>query len=183
MKQLTEEDLKTLDINVLRFYHREAKDRLAGYILVGRTITERCYVLFGIYYAIASAAIGYVLSNLERQDDLPMTYGCLALFVFDFIALCKVGLTMKPHKEHMLGREIAELRIEEYVNFFQYSKKSDQEKIAISDELVMIERSIESQGAYNEKRLSQITFSLVFLASGSFLAAACFLATYLLVSI
>ncbi len=104
MERLNDEQLNVLDKEILEFYCQEAAKRLEDYIRVESTITERCYILFGIYYAIIAASMGYVLSNLDKQNDLPVTYGRLALFTFSFISLIYVTKAMKPHDFYAKGR-------------------------------------------------------------------------------
>lgn len=81
MERLNDEQLNVLDKEILEFYCQEAAKRLEDYIRVESTITERCYILFGIYYAIIAASMGYVLSNLDKQmiflsrmDALPYSH-------------------------------------------------------------------------------------------------------------
>ena len=159
---------------------QEAAKRLEDYIRVESTITERCYILFGIYYAIIAASMGYVLSNLDKQNDLPVTYGCLALFTFSFISLIYVTKAMKPHDFYAKGRDPEEFRIPEYVKYFQKCPKADKKKNVLADELVMLQESISKQRALNEKRAGQISASLSFLATGSCITAILFIITYII---
>lgn len=180
MERLNDEQLNVLDKEILEFYCQEAAKRLEDYIRVESTITERCYILFGIYYAIIAASMGYVLSNLDKQNDLPVTYGCLVLFTFSFISLIYVTKAMKPHDFYAKGRDPEEFRIPEYVKYFQKCPKADKKKNVLADELVMLQESISKQRALNEKRAGQISASLSFLATGSCITAILFIITYII---
>lgn len=181
MERFTDEQLAVLEEDSLKLYYNEAKERMASEVAVEKTITERCYMLFAFYYAIASACIGYVLANLELTNDVPMTDGCLVLFAFTCVSIYKVVVTMLPHPFFSVGLKPEEVNFPEWVKYFK-ENPNNQFKRLLSEEIVVLQENIDSQQAINEKRAKKISESIYFVAGGTLMAAVCFFLTYLILS-
>lgn len=179
MDKLNEKQLKTLSQDLIEFYHQEASKRLEDNVRVESLITERGYILFGMYFAIETATIGYILTHLSTQNDLPVTYGGLAIIVFTTIAIAYIIQVIKPHAFYVPGREPNDLQISQYANYFAQDTSINQKKFVLIDELVVLQGKISSQQELNDKRTELTKKSIYFLIFGSFIAVFSFILTFI----
>lgn len=179
MDKLSEKQLKTLNQDLIEFYHQEASKRLEDSIRVESLITERGYILFGMYFAIETATIGYILTHLSTQNDLPVTYGGLAVIVFTTIAIAYIIQVIKPHEFYAPGRKPDDLNIPQYADYFEQNENIDQKKFVLIDELTVLQSKISSQQELNDERTDLTKKSIYFLIFGSFIAVFSFILTFI----
>ncbi len=177
MERLTQEQLQTLDLRLLEWYYVQSDTRHKDLVRVDDAITSRGYLLMTLYYAILSAAVGYVLTHLHLTDDLPLTYGCLSVIVFTIVAILYVCRVVWPHGYFAPGKEPERFAIPQYAAYFKghHIDGEAQRKQVLGDELAVIQRKCEEQEARNMLRSRQLSTSILFLGIGSLAGVAMFL--------
>ena len=177
MERLTAEQLKVIDLSLIKWYYEQAMARHNDLVRVESLITERGYTLFAIYFGILTAAIGYILTHLSVNDDDALTSGCLSIVVFTSISIGYIYHVIKPHTLLAPGKEPDKFTIPQYIAYFK-GKDIDQKKQVVSDELVVLQQKITAQEAMNKKRVEYTKRSLAFLIFGSFVAVTSFLIAF-----
>ena len=181
MKRLTTEEIKLLSPEAAEWIFNEAEKKHNDLIRVETSITERGYKLFGTYFIILTAALGYVLTHLRTPDDLPLTAGCASIIVFTSIAIGYIYQVIKPHLFFAPGKEPDNFNIPDYLDYFKMNPLLNQKSQFICDELVAIQIKITRQKQLNERRTGYTTRSLQFLVLGSFLAVISFILAFFIV--
>ncbi|AVM52346.1 hypothetical protein JN06_02328 [Bacteroides zoogleoformans] len=177
MERLTKQQLTVIELSLLEWYYEQASIRHRDMIRVEAFITERSYTLFTVYFAILSAALGYVLTHLNTHNDMALAAGCLALIVFTSVSIGYICRVMWPHDFMPPGKEPDKFAIPDYIAYFKDNNisETDQKKQIIGDELVELQRKTSIQEKSNIKRVEQTKYSIVFLLFGSFVAVISFL--------
>lgn len=178
MERITKEQLSILDLSLIEWYYEQASIRHNDLIRVESLITERGYTLFATYFAILTAAIGYILTHLSVKDDVALTAGCLAIITFTLISIGYISQVIKPHFFIPPGKEPEKFTIPQYIEYFKRCKDVEQKKQVICDELVALQAKITQQDEWNNKRAKQTKISLRFLVFGSLMAVVSFLIAF-----
>ena len=177
MERLTAEQLKVIDLSLIKWYYEQAMARHNDLVRVESLITERGYTLFAIYFGILTAAIGYILTHLSANDDAALTSGCLSIVVFTLISIGYIYHVIKPHTVFAPGKEPDKFTIPQYIAYFKgKDKDTDQKKQVVSE--VVLQQKITAQEAMNKKRVEYTKRSLAFLIFGSFVAVTSFLIAF-----
>lgn len=178
MERLSQEQLQALDIHLLEWYHQQADTRQKDLVRVEHTITDRGYTLLAVYFAILSAAVGYVLTHLHIVTDAALTYGCLSVIIFTSISIYYIYLVIRPHSYHTPGRKPDEMEIPGYIAYFISHQVSgdNQRKQILGDELVVLQNKIDLQEEKNDIRTTFIRYSLYFMLAGASIGVSLFLA-------
>jgi len=79
--EISEETRELIDRDTVLFYYEIGEKRLQYCIQTDRQITERSYILLGLYFTFASALLGYIFSNFNYKFNSPLLCGCIIMLI------------------------------------------------------------------------------------------------------
>lgn len=152
-RSISEETRKILDRDCAEFYFSQAEKKLEDTIRTGTVITDRAYAFNGMMLTIFIALCGMTGSLLVAEKINIW----LLLYCLEGIVVCGVSLilvfkkVMFPHCYYPLGRSPKVLKIDEFVKYYNETKKPVLVNI-IADELSVIQKRIEANKEFNDTR-------------------------------
>lgn len=177
MHRFNDEQLSRLQLPLLQWYYEQSNLRHIDLVRIDNSITERGYTLLAVYFAILTAAVGYILTHLGVANDIALSTACISVVVFGFIAMGYIGKVIWPHAIYSPGKMPDGFNIASYINYFTANKVTGdmQFKRILNDELVELQRKSVQLETSNANRSKQLMFSIGFMLLGSGLAVALFM--------
>lgn len=169
--------LKTFNRELTQLYHGQAEKRMDDLKRIESLVTERAYRLFGIYYAVEIAVIGYVLTHLGETPNMGLINAGMAIVVFTAISLCYAIKVMRPHDVMPAGRSPENFKINKNYGYFKENGSVDRYAYTMAGELMNLQYKIDSQNEKNAVRIRLSNISINFMVTGLILAVLTFVLT------
>lgn len=159
--EISEETRELIDRDTVLFYYEIGEKRLQYCIQTDRQITERSYILLGLYFTFASALLGYIFSNFNYKFNSPLLCDCIIMLISILIALYHLYKIIKPHDYFPPGRDLRNAQIDAFVQAFKKKDTKDLKKDIICMELLNLQNNIDRQIEINEERARLFNTSIL----------------------
>lgn len=96
--EINNESIRTLSLDVLKFYYDLAQKRMNDYHQQARDTTERGYKIIGIYTALLTALCAYLYANWEPTK---VSFSILSLLIGTAIATICMLIVLLPRNIYL----------------------------------------------------------------------------------
>lgn len=150
---------KTVDLDILKFFHQEASVRVQDTIKDHHEISKKYFQLLLLMLSIASALSAFIISQLNSSitDWAAFVICDIGLVIVSFVILIIVQM-IRPVNFTSPGREPKNVMRNKWFRSEKFSEDDDLQKILYYQELMSCQRQITINQYYNTKRLDAMDF-------------------------